>query len=277
MGRRAGFTLVELLVVIAIIAVLAAIIFPVFAKARESARKAKCMSNLRQIGNAFDMYRADWDGLNVTQVTGPVINGTLTGWWEDSLGRYAPASNGPLDDSPIFLCPSLGDRRPACGGGPNHGLVGGYAFNGYVSRCPLPCVFTLSYCFEGAITSPSDTIEVCESEQCRMALPAWPPPDSSWLRMDHNEGMNLLFCDGHVKWRRAIPVGWWTIADDGDNPALPSPPKLSPKAHSCDTGGCGGATPRPGGPCGGCGGACGGQNQAAPQCTAGPPGMECAP
>src|SRR5438876_9360749 len=59
--RRRGFTLIELLVVIAIIAVLAAILFPVFAQAREKARAAGCTSNLKQIGTAIQMYAQDWD------------------------------------------------------------------------------------------------------------------------------------------------------------------------------------------------------------------------
>ena len=58
---RRGFTLIELLVVIAIIAILAAILFPVFAQAREAARKATCLSNLKQIGEAVMMYTQDFD------------------------------------------------------------------------------------------------------------------------------------------------------------------------------------------------------------------------
>ncbi len=61
--RHAGFTLIELLVVIAIIAILAAILFPVFARAREKARQANCTSNLKQIGLAVEMYAQDHDGL----------------------------------------------------------------------------------------------------------------------------------------------------------------------------------------------------------------------
>ena len=59
--RRPGFTLIELLVVIAIIAILAAILFPVFAQAREAARKASCISNANQIGKATMMYVQDYD------------------------------------------------------------------------------------------------------------------------------------------------------------------------------------------------------------------------
>ncbi len=61
MKRRDGFTLIELLVVIAVIAILAAILFPVFAKARDAAQKSVCISNLKQIGNAFLLYTSDYD------------------------------------------------------------------------------------------------------------------------------------------------------------------------------------------------------------------------
>jgi len=61
MKRRSGFTLIELLVVIAIIAILAAILFPVFAQARESARMSSCLSNIKQIGLAWNMYAQDYD------------------------------------------------------------------------------------------------------------------------------------------------------------------------------------------------------------------------
>lgn len=59
--RRRGFTLIELLVVIAIIGILAAMLFPVFARARESARKIQCLSNVKNIAIAVNMYLTDWD------------------------------------------------------------------------------------------------------------------------------------------------------------------------------------------------------------------------
>src|SRR5437762_3834341 len=73
-SRKRGFTLIELLVVIAIIAILAAILFPVFAQARESARKTSCLSNVRQLGTAYQMYLQDYDELfppHVTERTAP--------------------------------------------------------------------------------------------------------------------------------------------------------------------------------------------------------------
>ena len=69
-----GFTLIELLVVIAIIAILAAILFPVFAQAREAARKTQCLSNTKQIGTAYMMYLQDFDETfppHVTERTAP--------------------------------------------------------------------------------------------------------------------------------------------------------------------------------------------------------------
>src|SRR6478672_9290490 len=79
-SHPSGFTLIELLVVIAIIAILAAILFPVFARARESARRATCLSNLKQLGTSFQMYAQDWEetypsGL-VLAVPGPAAAGS---------------------------------------------------------------------------------------------------------------------------------------------------------------------------------------------------------
>src|SRR5258708_7839174 len=87
--RKRGFTLIELLVVIAIIAILAAILFPVFAQAREAARKSACLNNLKQIGPAMLMYAGDADEVLPPPFTNPVaqpganpepINAGAFGW-----------------------------------------------------------------------------------------------------------------------------------------------------------------------------------------------------
>lgn len=108
-NRRQGFTLIELLVVIAIIAILAAILFPVFAQARERARSTSCMSNTRQIGTAEMMYIQDydevfwscpWPGGGQLNIPNPANGGTV--FWSDLLQPY-------IKNTGIFDCPSNAD------------------------------------------------------------------------------------------------------------------------------------------------------------------------
>lgn len=115
---RTGFTLIELLVVIAIIAILAAILFPVFAKAREKARQASCLSNIKQCALGMIMYRDDYDQTwpmnSFPAYKGGAIwrngNGTSQYWmWYVLVYPYVKSKN-------IILCPSLGSD-PDCKGG----------------------------------------------------------------------------------------------------------------------------------------------------------------
>src|SRR5438477_467442 len=129
--RPRAFTLIELLVVIAIIAILAAILFPVFIQAREKARTITCASNLKQLGVAIAMYRSDYDEMNPRYRFCPDLPGdplclavdppaTLTGpheiWW------------APQDSSAGWDLPPVNIDRP--------GLLQPYVKNFAVFRCP---------------------------------------------------------------------------------------------------------------------------------------------
>jgi prepilin-type N-terminal cleavage/methylation domain-containing protein len=95
MDRR-GFTLIELLVVIAIIAILAAILFPVFARAREKARQTQCLSNVKEITLAFEMYKQDYDSFGPQR---DITAGSIRLAWTDFLQPY-------IKNTQLFLCPS---------------------------------------------------------------------------------------------------------------------------------------------------------------------------
>jgi prepilin-type N-terminal cleavage/methylation domain-containing protein/prepilin-type processing-associated H-X9-DG protein len=127
-SRRSGFTLIELLVVIAIIAILAAILFPVFAQAREKARQATCQSNLKQIGLAYLMYAQDYDELGAPMWAKSCLNpdgsqkancapGVFTGtvwgtYWPDEIYPYVKTgksrdASGSKGNRGVFTCPSV--------------------------------------------------------------------------------------------------------------------------------------------------------------------------
>ncbi len=113
--RRAGFTLIELLVVIAIIAILASILFPVFAQAREAARKASCTSNLKQVGLALLMYTQDYDETLPWAAFNPP-NEPLVMWYDlvepyvksGTGGVISPTAGGAgRKQAPFYRCPSF--------------------------------------------------------------------------------------------------------------------------------------------------------------------------
>src|SRR4051794_20074794 len=107
--RRPAFTLIELLVVIAIIAILAAILFPVFAQAREKGRQATCISNLKQLGTAATMYAQDWDELWPMVRTGgqygPTIANLLDPYIKTSKKNTRPDGGNLWPEDSIWRCP----------------------------------------------------------------------------------------------------------------------------------------------------------------------------
>ena len=113
-GRRKGFTLIELLVVIAIIAILAAILFPVFARAREKARTSSCQSNLKQIGIAAAMYAQDYDERYA--VCWQYAPNPTQAWYPALLYPY-------VKNDQLFTCPS--DPSPTA----RNNIYFSYAFN----------------------------------------------------------------------------------------------------------------------------------------------------
>lgn len=112
-----GFTLIELLVVIAIIAILAAILFPVFARARENARKAACMSNLKQIGLGMMMYIQDYDETYPVSWQSWVPTNQM--YWYQIIDPY-------IKNEQVFVCPSAGQILDSSG---NVQYSGGYGYN----------------------------------------------------------------------------------------------------------------------------------------------------
>jgi prepilin-type N-terminal cleavage/methylation domain-containing protein/prepilin-type processing-associated H-X9-DG protein len=231
MLRRRGFTLIELLVVIAIIAILAAILFPVFARAREKARQAACQSNLKQIGLANQMYMADYDGRylpNATRVAGITGNGY---WWMILAQPYIKnlqLVECPSFDSVIWCNPPV----RGCNDQPPYGRYrGGYGANRGYNNILRVGYQAPSGRKDTTVPAPADTIHVVDvmcivaAGDTHQTFDPEIPRTSGGPQPRHNGGFNTLFCDGHVKFlkthRRASDTfveanmpGLWTIRDD---------------------------------------------------------------
>jgi prepilin-type N-terminal cleavage/methylation domain-containing protein/prepilin-type processing-associated H-X9-DG protein len=225
MNPRRGFTLIELLVVIAIIAILAAILFPVFAQARATARKAACASNLKQISLAFTLYAQDYDEMLVPHW----INSSGIPDWKTLLDPYIRrGENTELfrkdyrAEKNIWVDPGKIGRTDRAGYGHNWSVLGGGWFStakppGDGTKAASGRTIPFSLPLAG-VTRPADTIAVAcctvyDSNPNVLDTPdgfdALYPPDWAkgrpyWgdISGRHGGGANLAFVDGHVRWLR---------------------------------------------------------------------------
>ena len=204
---RSGFTLIELLVVIAIIAILAAILFPIYAAAKETARRSHCASNLSQIGRALKSYATDWGGWNVPAGYWAAIGSPTA--WTTRIMKYIG------DDYAVFFCPS----NPTQGNPPSSQECsytlnwqttaqwdsGGYAANPVAGNMSAvanaakliwvgerwPTTWNLNRDWDPTNEFQTDGAGVDNPSGNSFHI-HWPGP--------HSKGLNLLFVDGHVRW-----------------------------------------------------------------------------
>lgn len=209
--RRRGFTLIELLVVIAIIAILAAILFPVFAQARESARKTSCLSNLKQQALGISMYTQDNDEF-LPQGSRTMSDGTVWRWMHQTFPY--------VKNDDIYRCPST--KLPAWDPNVYTGNAGTYGYN----------ALHLNVLNQAKIAKPATTILIAETPggtvvgnrfRARPDLPdgslgavwgIWNQAESR-IAYRHFNQTNVAFADGHVKTLRAAEVNEKVASEDG--------------------------------------------------------------
>ncbi len=191
MSRRAGFTLIELLVVIAIIAILAAILFPVFARAREKARQSSCLSNVKQLMLAIMQYVQDYDEMMPTCWTVIAGESYHHPYWYEKAEPY-------LKNTQVFLCPSARNYTTIA-----------YGYNYMYLGSTHSSAISIA-----EIKSPSEMLIFTDSYDSGSAGSFHIYAPSVWIihggafgdnntgNVDprHNEGANVGWADGHAKW-----------------------------------------------------------------------------
>ena len=196
-----AFTLIELLVVIAIIAILAAILFPVFARARENARRSSCQSNLKQIGFGILQYSQDFDETLPRMFVaepGPVYR-----HWAQIIQPYVKSTQ-------VFDCPSQDYKWTG-------------VFGSEKLSYGMNATFDTSYAFGNVIILPrfakvSETVLVTESNNFRATFTGGlldvASPDRK-VKYRHFDMANVLFLDGHVKSMRQDALEAKATSEDG--------------------------------------------------------------
>ena len=198
--RSRGFTLIELLIVVAIVAILAALAFPALKNSLEVGRKAKCLSNLKQLGQATLTYAAD-NEQNYPPFVTRYSKGGMTFWYLEIrpyLGAKSPNFQPGESNIPTFYCPSMDRKR-----GYPHTDYGANTFVFPPSWTPDECPQTKV----ARIPSPSKIAMYSEvlSGGCNydsswqlVATTVKQNPDQ-WFPHRHGETVNMVFCDGHAQ------------------------------------------------------------------------------
>jgi len=236
--RNRAFTLIELLVVIAIISILAAILFPVFARARENARRASCLSNMKQLSLGIMQYLQDYDGLYPIYSSNSTLR--LPYGWADMIQPYVKSAQ-------ILQCPS--DTTESS----NNPIASGYSDYAYNLSLGFDNVTGASRGLNSAIlTQP--TLTVLLVDEGSTSVPA--SSAAHWTAghggsnttktvspglaiyagtesQRHLDGINYAFADGHVKWYKATNFAtsarvynWWTTK--ANTPAAVGSPTFNP-------------------------------------------------
>ncbi len=186
---RKGFTLIELLVVIAIIAILAAILFPVFARAREKARQASCLSNVKQIQLAILMYVQDYDE---KFFLGRQTMGGRYYYWYHMVQPY-------VKNNQIWYCPSHDKSMSAVAYGWN--IYGRTYGNGMGYYDGAPRTYTGERLTLAEIPKPASTIDIADAATSYLTYRGYLILTGlSYYPSVHNGGGNYGYVDGHAKW-----------------------------------------------------------------------------
>ena len=224
--KRRGFTLIELLVVIAIIAILAAILFPVFAKAREKARAISCLSQKKQLGTAMMMFVQDNDENYPIVIVDAQIDKSSE-WAYSIMGVLDPYIKNPN----VYSCPSAipSDLWPGGDTPSRKDWRSNILVNGVICRYGAPW-FKMEPVSMAAVGRPADTILIIEGNwnQPSTSVRPWTNPKASMpggiiavpdkpqYSIVHNDGCNVIFADGHAKWRKisSIRTGEFGMSPD---------------------------------------------------------------
>jgi len=202
---QVGFTLIELLVVIAIIAILAAILFPVFAQAREKARQTSCLSNMKQIALGVKMYSQDYDEGMI-----PSFIAWYGHWAQHGGGTWRALVQPYIKSRQLFLCPSnTATAATAWDNGvwPDDGVHdtrSNYALvfeAGHGCFCDWSGGLTYMNGPEASVERPSSQMMMAEANYGLPYLYPWLfcPPYGFYFATPHNKMTNVAYEDGHAR------------------------------------------------------------------------------